>query len=76
MDEYGTPEWYEEQIQKDTREKTILVHALCDVARQQVVDYSLVEDIAKRIADKSSSIKWQEQHLKDLLGKQENKENE
>ena len=76
MDEYGTPEWYEEQIKGDTREKTILVHALCDVARQQVVDYSLVEDIAKKIASKSSSIKWQEQHLKDLLGEQENKENE
>ena len=76
MGEYGTPEWYEEQIKEDTREKTILVHALCDVARQQVVDYSLVEDIAKKIASKSLSIKWQEQHLKDLLGKQESKENE
>ena len=76
MAEYGTLEWYEEQIKEDTREKTILVHALCDVARQQVVDYSLVEDIAKRIADKSSAIKWQEQQLKDFLGKQENKENE
>ena len=76
MGEYGTPEWYEEQIKEDTREKTILVHALCDVARQQVVDYSLVEDIAKKIASKSSSIKWQEQQLKDLLGEQENKENE
>ena len=76
MVEYGTPEWYEEQIKENTREKTILVHALCDVVRQQVVDYSLVEDIAKRIANKSSVIKWQEQHLKDLLGKQENKENE
>ena len=69
MDEYGTSEWYEEQIKEDTREKTILVHALCDVVRQQIVDYSLVEDIAKRIANKSSSIKWQEQRLNDLLGK-------
>ncbi len=76
MAEYGTPEWYEEQIKENTREKTILVHALCDVSRQQFVDYSLMEDIAKRIADKSSSIKWQEQQLKDLLGKQENKEKE
>ena len=76
MDEYGTPEWYEEQIKENTREKTILVHALCDVSRQQFVDYSLIEDIAKRIADKSSSIKWQKQQLKDLLGKQKNKENE
>ena len=76
MDEYGTPEWYEEQIRKDIREKAILVHALCDIARQQVVDYSLVEDIAKKIASKSSSIKWQEQRLNDLLGEQENKENE
>ena len=76
MDEYGTLEWYEAQIKEDTREKTILVHALCDVVRQQVVDYSLVEDIAERIASKSSSIKWQELHLKDLLGEQENKENE
>ena len=76
MAEYGTLEWYEEQIKENIREKTILVHALCDVARQQVVDYSLVEDIAKKIASKSSAIKWQEQYLKDLLGKQENKENE
>ena len=76
MAEYGTPEWYEEQIKENTREKTILVHALCDVSRQQFVDYSLIEDIAKRIADKSSSIKWQKQQLKDLLGKQKNKENE
>lgn len=76
MAEYGTPEWYEETIKENEKQKTILVHALCDVARQQFVDYSLMEDIAKRIADKSSSIKWQEQQLKDLLGKQENKENE
>lgn len=76
MAEYGTPEWYEEQIKENTKDKTILVHALCDVVRQQFIDYSLIEYIAKRIADKSSSIEWQEQHLKDLLGKQENKENE
>ena len=75
MAEYGTLEWYEEQIKENIREKTILVHALCDVVRQQVVDYLLVEDIAKRIADKSSSIKWQEEQFKDLLDKQENKEN-
>ena len=76
MAEYGTLEWYEEQIQENIREKTILVHALCDVVRQQVVDYYLVEDIAKRITNKLSSIKWQEQQFKDLLGKQENKEKE
>ena len=76
MAEYGTPEWYEEQINENEKQKTILVHALCDVSRQQFVDYSLMEDIAKRIADKSSSIKWQEQQLKVLLGKQENKEKE
>lgn len=76
MAEYGTPEWYEEQIKENEKQKTIFVHALCDVARQQFVNYSLVEDIAKRIVDTSSTIKWQEQQLKDLLGKQENKENE
>ena len=76
MAEYGTPEWYEEQIKENTKDKTILVHALCDVVRQQFIDYSLIEYIAKRIADKSSSIEWQEQQLKDLLGKQENKEKE
>ena len=76
MAEYGTPEWYEEQIKENTREKTILVHALCDVSRQQFVDYSLMEDIVKRIADKSSTIRWQNQQLQDLLSKQENRENE
>ena len=75
MAEYGTPEWYEEQIKENTKEQTILVHALCDVARQQFVDYSLMEDIAKRIADKSSTINWQREHLKALLEEQENKEN-
>ena len=75
MAEYGTPEWYEEQIKENTKDKTILVHALCDVAKQQVVDYSLVEDIAEKIADKSSTIRWQEQQLKYSLGQQENKEN-
>ena len=72
MAEYGTPEWYEEQIKENTKDKTILVHALCDVARQQFIDYSLMEDIAKRIADKSSSIEWQEQQLKYILDKQVN----
>ena len=76
MAEYGTPGWYEEQIKENTKEQTILVHALCDVARQQFVDYSLMEDIAKRIADKSSTIRWQNQQLQDLLSKQENRENE
>lgn len=76
MTEYGTSKWYEEQIKENTKEKTILVHALCDVAKQQVVDYSLMEDIAEKIADKSSTIRWQNQQLQDLLSKQENKENE
>ena len=73
MAEYGTSKWYEEQIKENTKEKTILVHALCDVAKQQVVDYSLVEDIAEKIADKSSTIRWQNQQLQDLLSKQENR---
>lgn len=72
MAEYGTPEWYEEQIKENTKDKTILVHALCDVVRQQFIDYSLIEYIAKRIADKSSSIEWQEQQLKYILDKQVN----
>ena len=76
MVEYGTPEWYQEQIYENEKQKIILVHALCDIARQQDVDYFLVGDIAKRIADVLGTIKWQEQQLKDLVGKQENKENE
>ena len=76
MAEYGTPEWYEEQIKENTKEKTILVHALCDVTRQQFVDYFLVGDIAKEITDVLVTIEWQERYLKDLLDKQENKENE
>lgn len=75
MAEYGTPEWYQEQIYENEKQKAILVHALCDIARQQDVDYFLVGDIAKRIADVLVTIKWQEQQLKDFLGKQENKEN-
>ena len=73
MTEYGTSKWYEEQIKENTKEKTILVHALCDVAKQQVVDYSLMEAIAEKIADKSSTIRWQNQQLQDLLSKQENR---
>ena len=73
MAEYGTPEWHEEQIKENIKEKTILVHALCDVAKQQVVDYSLMEAIAEKIADKSSTIRWQNQQLQDLLSKQENR---
>lgn len=76
MAEYRTPEWYKEQINESEAQKKILVHALCDVSRQQFVDYSLMEDIAKRIADKSSTINWQREHLKALLEEQENKENE
>lgn len=76
MTEYGTPEWYEEQIKESEKEKTILVHALCDVVRQQLVDYPLMEDIAKKIADISVTIEWQKQQLKDLLDKQGNKEKE
>lgn len=76
MAEYRTPEWYKEQINESETQKKILVHALCDVSRQQFVDYLLMEDIAKRIADKSSTINWHREHLKDLLEEQENKENE
>ena len=76
MAKYGTPEWYEEQIKENEKQKTILVHALCDVARQQFVDYFLVGDIAKKITDVLVTIEWQERCLKDLLDKQENKENE
>ena len=76
MAEFGTPEWYKEQINENEKQKTILVHALCDVARQQFVDYFLVGDIAKKITDVLGTIEWQERCLKALLDKQENKENE
>ncbi len=76
MAEYGTLEWYKEQINENEKQKTILIHALCDVARQQFLDYFLVGDIAKKIADISVTIEWQKQQLKDLLDKQENKEGE
>lgn len=76
MAEYRTPEWYKEQINENETQKKILGHALCDVSRQQFVDYLFMEDIAKRIANKSSTIKWQREHLKALLEEQENKENE
>lgn len=74
MTEYGTPEWYEEQIKENEKQQKILVHALCDVVRQQFVDYSLVEDIAKKIADISSSIRYIT--INKLVGKQKNRENE
>ena len=44
MAEYRTPEWYKEQINESETQKKILVHALCDVSRQQFVDYLLMED--------------------------------
>ena len=72
MVEYGTVEWYQEQIKESKKQKIILVHALCDVSRRQIIDYPFVEDIAKKIVNVISTIEWQEQQLKYILEKQVN----
>lgn len=74
MTQYGTKEYYEEEIERNELDKTILLNALANIVERQPSNLGLIETVATKIADKVSSIKWTKVSLEEIY-ENENKEN-
>jgi hypothetical protein len=66
MAEYGTIEYYKEEIKKNELEKEIYLNALENMSRRDFKDYSLLEIVAEKIAGASSNIKFYSRQLAEL----------
>lgn len=66
MVEYGTIEYYEKSIEELETEKEILLYALENVVKKDLINFNLLEKIAEKIADITNSLKWQKEELKKL----------
>ena len=74
MAEYGSVEWYQEEIKELGTKKGILLNALENVARKDFSNFNLIEKIAEEIANTNSSLRWRKEDLEKLyLGKLEGK---
>lgn len=74
MAQYGTKEYFEEEIERNELDKTILLNALANIVERQPSNLGLIETVATKIADKVSSIKWTKVSLEEIY-ENENKEN-
>lgn len=73
MAQYGTKEYFEEEIKNDELEKTILLNALVNIVERQPNNLELIESVANKISNKTSNIKWNKESLDKI--NLENKEN-
>lgn len=80
MAEYGTVEYYQEEVKELETKKEILLNALENVARKDFSNFNLIDKIAEEISSTNSSLKWKEEELKKLYlekleGKSEQNDN-
>lgn len=80
MAQYGTIEWYQEEIEELETKKEILLNALENVAKKEFSNFNLIDKIASKIADTNSSLKWKKEelgtlYLEKLEGKSEQNDN-
>lgn len=76
MAKYGTKEYFEEEIEKNELDKTILLNALANIVERQPSNLGLIETVATKIADKVSSIKWAKVGLEEIYENEEMGEDE
>lgn len=76
MAQYGTKEYFEEGIEKNELDKTILLNALANIVERQPSNLGLIETVATKIADKVSSIKWAKVSLEKIYENEEMGEDE
>lgn len=67
MAEYGTVEYYKEQIKELETKKEILLNALENVARKDFSNFNLIDKIAEEISSTNNSLKWKEQELENSI---------
>lgn len=70
MAEYGTIEYFQEQLNKNLQEKAIYCNALKNIVREEscgaIIDGELFELIVNKIYSANTNIKWNEDRLKEL----------
>lgn len=70
MAEYGTIEYFQEQLNKNLQEKAIYLNALKNIVREQtcgaITDTELFELIVDKIYSANTNIKWNKDRLKEL----------
>lgn len=55
--------YLQDNLERNIEDKAILCHALRDVARQEFTNFSLVENIAKRISQKQDLVNYYTEKL-------------
>lgn len=73
MAQYGTKEYFEEEIKRDELDKKILLNALVNIVEREPHNINLIEAVANKISGKASSIKWNTESLEKIY-KNENEE--
>ena len=66
MAEYGTIEYYQEQIKELETKKEILLNALENVARKDFSNFNLIDKIVEEISSTNRSLEWKRKDLENL----------
>lgn len=66
MAEYGTIEYYKEQVKDLETKKEIFLNALENVARKDFSNLNLIDKIAEEISCTNNNLKWKEEELEKL----------
>lgn len=66
MAEYGTVEYYQEQVKELETKKEILLNALENVTRKDISNFNLIDKIAEEISGTNSNLKWEKEELEKL----------
>ena len=71
MADYGTTEYYLEEIDKEQIEKEILLNALENICKNNMKDLHLIDIVVGKISSINTTIKWDKDRLEELIRKKE-----
>lgn len=71
MADYGTIEYYLEEIDKEQIEKEILLNALENICKNNMKDLHLIDIVVSKISSTNTTMKWDKDRLEELITKKE-----
>lgn len=75
MTQYGTIEYYQEEINNKEIEKQILLNALIFEARKDYPNFEIIDTIAVKLNDVNNSLRWASKEIIALNEKDKSEEN-
>lgn len=75
MAQYGTIEYYQEEIDNKEIEKQILLNALAFEARKDYPNFEIIDTIAVKLNDVNSTLRWVTKEIETLREKDKSEEN-